>query len=125
MNEGFAFARIAAERYVRSLIWGMRKRSSAIDPILAKEAKSIIALALRHGPIEDLHAGVKFPRCAGQQGYSQLTNPQMKLLMKSPLNRMDKLLWLKTHAPAKYQIQVEFGAACTRPTGMNQNSEFG
>jgi len=44
---------------------------------------------------------------------SHLTNDEMKLLMKSPLNRLDKLLWLKMHAPAKYQIQVEFGAACT------------
>jgi hypothetical protein len=91
----------------------MRKRSLAVDPILAKEAKSIIALAVRNGPIEDLHAGVNCPRCAGKQGYSHLTNDEMKLIMKSAVNRMYKLLWLKTHAPAKYQIQVEFGAAYT------------
>jgi hypothetical protein len=35
----------------------------------------------------------------------------MKLIMKSAVNRMYKLLLLKTHAPAKYQIQTEFGAA--------------
>jgi hypothetical protein len=34
----------------------MRKRSLAIDPVLAKEAKSITALALRNGPIEELYA---------------------------------------------------------------------
>jgi hypothetical protein len=88
----------------------MRKRSFAIDPILAKEAKSIIALALRHGPSK---TEVKFPRCAGKQGYSHLTNDQMKLIMKSAVNRMYKLLLLRTHAPAKYQIQTEFGAAYT------------
>jgi hypothetical protein len=49
----------------------------------------------------------------GKQGYSHLTNDEMKLIMKSAVNRMDKLLWLKTHAPAKYQIPVEFGAAYT------------
>jgi hypothetical protein len=76
----------------------MRKRSLAIDSILAKEAKSIIALALRNGPLEDLHAGVNFPRCAGKQGCSHLTNDEMKLIMKSAVNGMYKLLWLKTHS---------------------------
>jgi hypothetical protein len=35
----------------------------------------------------------------------------MKLIMKIAVNRMYKLLLLKTHAPANYQIQTEFGAA--------------
>jgi hypothetical protein len=48
-----------------------------------------------------------------QAGYSHLTNDQIKLIMKNAVNRMYKLLWLKTHAPAQYQIQAEFGAACT------------
>jgi len=91
----------------------MRKPGFATDPILAKEAKSIIALALRNGPIEDLHAGVSCPQCAGKQEYSHLTNDEMKLIMKSAVNRVYKLFWLKTHAPAKHQIQVEFGATYT------------
>ena len=74
----------------------MRKPGFATDPILAKEAKSIIALALRNGPIEDLHAGVSCPPRAGNQEYSHLTNDEMKLIMKSAVNRVYKLLWLKT-----------------------------
>ena len=31
--------------------------NSNIDPTLALEAKVIVALAFRNGPIEDLHAG--------------------------------------------------------------------
>jgi len=48
-----------------------------------------------------------------QAGYSHLTNDEMKLIMKSAVNRMCKLLWIKTLAPAKYQTQIELGAAYT------------
>lgn len=37
----------------------------------------------------------------------------MKLIVKSAVNRIYKLLWLKTHASEKYQTEVEFGAAYT------------
>jgi hypothetical protein len=39
----------------------------------------------------------------------------MKLIIKRAVNRMNKLLWFETPAPAKYQIQAEFGPACTTP----------
>ena len=35
----------------------MPKRKMTLDPELAAEAKSIVALAFRNGPIEDIHAG--------------------------------------------------------------------
>jgi hypothetical protein len=48
---------LSPKPYVWSMIWGMRKRSSPIDLVLAKEAKSIIALALRHGPSKTFPPG--------------------------------------------------------------------
>jgi hypothetical protein len=35
----------------------MPKRKMTLDPELAAEAKSLVALAFRNGPIEDVHAG--------------------------------------------------------------------
>jgi hypothetical protein len=32
---------------------------------VAKEAKALVALALRNGPIEDIHAGKLCPTCHG------------------------------------------------------------
>ena len=37
------------------------------DPDLAMEAKALVALAFRNGPIEDLHAGKPCPSCSGQR----------------------------------------------------------
>jgi len=36
---------------------------------IAREAKAIVALAFRNGPIEDLHAGPPCPTCTGCDGY--------------------------------------------------------
>jgi hypothetical protein len=41
----------------------MPKRKMTLDPKLAAEAKSIVALAFRNGPIEDIHAGKDCPTC--------------------------------------------------------------
>jgi hypothetical protein len=90
--------------------FAMRKRRLAIDPLLAKEAKSIVAHAFRNGPIEDIHAGIDCPRCAGKQKYSHITDDEMKLLNKTAVNRVYTLLWLRTHEPEKYKAVVELGA---------------
>ena len=39
----------------------MPKRKITLDPELAAEAKSLVALAFRNGPIEDVHAGKSAP----------------------------------------------------------------
>lgn len=74
-----------------------RERRLAIEPLLAKEAKSIVIHAFRNGPIEDIHAG------------SHITDDEMKLLNKTAVNRVYTLLWLKTHEPATYKTVVEMG----------------
>jgi hypothetical protein len=46
-------------------VWemSMSKRKMKLDPELAAETKSIVALAFRNGPIEDVHAGKECPTC--------------------------------------------------------------
>lgn len=36
---------------------------------LAREAKAIVALAFRNGPIEEIHAGRDCPTCTGRSGW--------------------------------------------------------
>lgn len=48
----------------------MPKRKMTLDPQLAAEAKSIVALAFRNGPIEGVHAGKECTACAGKPEYS-------------------------------------------------------
>jgi hypothetical protein len=51
----------------------MPKRKMTLDPELAPEDKSIVALAFRNGPIEDVHAGKQCPTCDGKSEYSHIT----------------------------------------------------
>ena len=80
---------------------------------LAREAKAIVALAFRNGPIEDLHAGKPCPMCAGQSGYSRVTNAEMKTIMKAAVDRLFSLLRWKADNPAEYQRQILFGEQYT------------
>ena len=53
-------------------------KKSSVDPVLALEAKMIVALAFRNGPIEDLHAGKPCPTCSADSGYSRISDEEMK-----------------------------------------------
>jgi len=79
----------------------------------AREAKAIVALAFRNGPIEDVHAGRLCPTCAGQSGYSRITDDEMKLIMKSAVNRLYELLRLKAVDPDGYAREIAYGERCT------------
>jgi len=68
----------------------MGKRKLTLDPELAAEAKSIVALAFRNGPIEDVHAGKKCPACAGNHEYSHITQAEMKNIMKRAVDTVYK-----------------------------------
>jgi hypothetical protein len=50
-----------------------KNRKLTIDSQLAEEAKSLVALAFRNGPIEDVHAGKECPTCAANPEYSHIT----------------------------------------------------
>jgi len=92
----------------------MPKRKMTLDPELAAEAKSIVALAFRSGPIEDIHAGKDCPTCSGKSEYSHITQTEMKKFMKKAVDTVYKLLWLKQNDPEKYKATLEFGNRYTR-----------
>ena len=80
------------------------------EPELAREAKAIVALAFRNGPIEDVHAGRPCPTCSAGSDYSRITDEEMKAIMKSAVNRMYALLRLKSSDPDGYARQIAFGS---------------
>jgi hypothetical protein len=59
----------------------MPKRKMTLDPELATEAKIIVVLAFRNGPIEDIHAGKDCPTCSRKSEYSHITQTEMKKIM--------------------------------------------
>lgn len=84
-----------------------------LEPELAREAKAIVAIAFRNGPIEDIHSGKACPACTGKAGYSRITDDEMKGIMKNAVNRVYSLLKLKAGDPAGYERQIAFGARNT------------
>ena len=92
----------------------MPKRKMTFEPELAAEAKSLVALAFRNGPIEDVHAGKECPNCAGKSEYSHITQAEMKSIIKQAVDTVYKLLWLKQNDPEKYDATLELGSRYTR-----------
>jgi hypothetical protein len=80
---------------------------------LAREAKAIVALAFRNGPIEDIHAGRLCPTCTGHPGYSRITDAELKVIMKNAVDRIYALLCLKNEKPHEYESQIQFGESYT------------
>jgi hypothetical protein len=80
---------------------------------LVREAKAIVVLAFRNGPIEDLHAGKPCPACEGKAGYSRISDPEMKVIMKNAVNRVYSLLRLQADDPEGYERQIAYGERCT------------
>ena len=64
-----------------------------LDPVLAVEAKALVALAFRNGPIEDLHAGRPCTVCSGNREVSHISDEEMKAIMKSAVNTLYRLLF--------------------------------
>ncbi len=80
-----------------------------LDRNLAREAKAIVALAFRNGPIEELHAGAACPTCQDNPQYSRISEPEMKQIMQNAVNHVYRLLWQRTHDQESYARSVEFG----------------
>jgi hypothetical protein len=77
---------------------------------LASEAKAIVALAFRNGPIEDVHAGKLCPTCSAAPEYSRLTDDERRVIMKSAVNRIYGLRRLKNGDPGRYAREIAFAA---------------
>jgi hypothetical protein len=81
---------------------------------LAREAKAIVALSHRNGPIEDIHAEQPCPICAGSARYSRISDEEIRLIMRNAVNRVYRLLVLKAENPTEYKRQNRFGERYTR-----------
>ena len=84
-----------------------------LDPELAAEAKALVALAFRNGPIEDLHAGRPCPACSGNADVSHISDDEMKNLMKSAVDALYRLLWLREYDPMAYNEKLTLGRRYT------------
>jgi hypothetical protein len=84
-----------------------------LDPELALEAKALVALAFRNGPIEDLHAGRSCAICSGDREISHITDEEMKAIMKSAVDAMYRLLWLRDFDPVAYNEKLALGRRFT------------
>jgi hypothetical protein len=68
----------------------------ALDPDLVVEAKALVALAFRNGPIEDLHSGKPCVVCSGDPEISHISDDEMKAIMKAAVNTLYRLLCSET-----------------------------
>jgi len=80
---------------------------------VAREAKALVALAFRNGPVENLHAGKVCPTCNGNPQYSHITPDQMRSIMKNAVDHLYTYLLLKENDKAAYEALLSFGARYT------------
>jgi hypothetical protein len=85
------------------------KRPAPIDRQLAREAKAIVALSFRNGPIEDIHAGKPCPTCAEDAAYSRISDDEMKTIIKNAVNHVYLMLALKQTNPTGYEAMLTMG----------------
>jgi hypothetical protein len=84
---------------------------------LAKEAKAIVALAFRNGPIEALRAGKPCPKCRRNRAYSRISDAEMMQIMRAAVDRVYSLLLLREKEPSRYEALVQFGETFTTSWG--------
>lgn len=92
---------------------GNTEKELILDKELAEEAKAIVVLAFRNGPIEDVHAGGECEHCAGKREYSHITQAEMKRIMKNAVDKVYALLWARTYCPDVYPAIVSAGSRFT------------
>ncbi len=80
---------------------------------LGREAKALVAMAFRNGPIENVHAGKDCPTCCGKDEYSHITQAEMREIMKTAVDRLYTFLVLKQSDHAAYEALVSFGERYT------------
>lgn len=70
------------------------------------EAKALVYLAFRTGPIESVHGGKICPTCDGHPEYRHITDSEMKEIMKAAVNMLATLLELRSSDLAEYERQI-------------------
>ena len=73
----------------------------------AIEAKALVLIAFRNGPIENIHSGGKScPTCRGNPDLSRISDLEMKEMMKFAVDRMATLLMLRESDTEQYEKLV-------------------
>lgn len=85
-----------------------------LDKELAKEARAVVVLAFRNGPIENIHGGKQCPTCGGKVGYSRITDDEMKAIMKNAVDYVYKFGLMKKTDPVRYEKLIEYGNEVAR-----------
>jgi hypothetical protein len=80
---------------------------------VAQEAKALVALAIRNGPIENVHAGKACPTCHGNREYSRITQSEMRQIMKTAVDRVYTFLLLKERDQKAYEALLSVGKRYT------------
>ncbi len=91
----------------------LKNLPSAARKDIARQAKALVVLAFRNGPIEDVHSGEVCPKCYGESRYSPITQEEMRQIMKSAVDRMYTLLTMKQTSPQTYEALLSFGELYT------------
>lgn len=80
--------------------------SSSIHPVFnildAVEAKALVAVAFRNGPLEGIHAGRSCPTCSQDPSYSRITQSEMRSLVKHAVDVLARLLALRREDSKTY-----------------------
>jgi hypothetical protein len=84
-----------------------------LDHTLALEAKMMVALAFRNGPIEALHEGKACAACTGDSTVSHISNEEMKAIMKSAVDTVYRLLWQRENDSKHYLENLALGERYT------------
>ena len=94
----------------------MRKSTIVLEssPRVAREAKALVALAFRNGPIENVHSGKTCPTCHGKSEYSRITQDEMREIMKNAVDHVYRFLLLKENDPKAYEALLRLGERYTR-----------
>ena len=84
-----------------------------LDHAIAIEAKAMVALAFRNGPIEALHAGKPCAVCSGDPAVSHISDKEMKAIMKSAVDTVYRLLWQRENDSKHYLENLALGERYT------------
>jgi hypothetical protein len=84
-----------------------------IDPRVAREAKALVSIAFRNGPIESVHSGKVCPVCDGKPEYRHITQNEMKSIVKNAVDWMATLLTLRERSPTEYERHIAHGLRYT------------
>jgi hypothetical protein len=76
---------------------------------LTREAKAIVALAFRNGPLRRCALRDPCPACAGKSGVSQISNDEMKLIMKNAVNKSTPCSPQEAPTPDRYAREIAYG----------------